>query len=452
MCTDQAGNVHLAYQSWDEKGTATIALLSCHNGKWEDGPTLPGAKAGENRWYPALAAGPDGQVAVAYDVYKDGDYDVHVAVINGKDVNDYAVADSPPFEARPSVAYDAQGRLWIAYEEGPEKWGKNFGALETDRGNPLYGVRSVRVACLVDGKLFKPVGRTAHVEAEQSASPAEPEYAPLRLSEARPRRQGPVVADLPRKAWHAVRQAARHRLADPGPPARRRQMDGADGTASLRRPARLAAGAAAASRRRSAGPHQHRRPVRHARTHWTIRFTPASSIYPASRSSRSSSPLEPKAKPDNKDEAEEVVAVKRMREYRLEVAGKKYQLATRRVPPAHGDFLRRRLRRLARRPVALRHRRGRSSTGSADTDHDNGNGKEYTWWLTQKYTDAYHVPATRSRRCSPTSAASSIRMGHRNCLFVRRGIRTLPRLDEPDKDKAPSPTFTPMTPRCSIAT
>ena len=24
-------------------------------------------------------------------------------------------------------------------------------------------------------------------------------------------------------------------------------------------------------------------------------------------------------------------------------------------------------------------------------DHDNGNGREYTWWLTQKMNDAYHV-------------------------------------------------------------
>ena len=41
-------------------------------------------------------------------------------------------------------------------------------------------------------------------------------------------------------------------------------------------------------------------------------------------------------------------------------------------------------------------------------DHDNGGGKEYTWWLVQKTTDLYHVPAP-SPRCSPTSAASPTR-------------------------------------------
>src|SRR5262249_6468269 len=67
LCTDQGGNLHAAYQTWDEAGQARIALMSCREGKWSEGPVLPGAKKGENRWYAALAAGPDGQVAVAYD-------------------------------------------------------------------------------------------------------------------------------------------------------------------------------------------------------------------------------------------------------------------------------------------------------------------------------------------------------------------------------------------------
>ena len=41
-------------------------------------------------------------------------------------------------------------------------------------------------------------------------------------------------------------------------------------------------------------------------------------------------------------------------------------------------------------------------------DHDNGGGKEYTWWLIQKTTDLYSQPP-RSPRCSPTSGASPTR-------------------------------------------
>src|SRR5262249_32934647 len=88
-------------------------------------------------------------------VYKDGDYDVFVNVIDGDKVSETAVATSPRFEARPSLAYTTDGRLWIAYEEGPEKWGKDYGILDDKDGNPLYSARSVRVACLDEGKLLK---------------------------------------------------------------------------------------------------------------------------------------------------------------------------------------------------------------------------------------------------------------------------------------------------------
>src|SRR5207247_9434259 len=71
--------------------------------------------------------------------------------------SEHWVASSSRFEARPSVAYDAQGRLWIAYEEGPKNWGKDSGAL-FHTGDPLYSDRSVRVVCLdTDGQLQRPI-------------------------------------------------------------------------------------------------------------------------------------------------------------------------------------------------------------------------------------------------------------------------------------------------------
>ncbi len=60
-------------------------------------------------------------------------------------------------------------------------------------------------------------------------------------------------------------------------------------------------------------------------------------------------------------------------------------------------------------------------------DHDNGGGKEYTWWLIQKTTDLYHqapnfVPMYTYERSVAYPG------GHRNVMFPRRGVRTLPRL------------------------
>src|SRR5207244_3649994 len=91
-------------------------------------------------------------------VYRDGDYDVQVLVFEGaQNPSEHWVATSSRYEARPSIAYDGQGRLWIAYEEGPVQWGKDSGAL-AQKGDPLYSDRSVRVVCLdTDGKLKRPV-------------------------------------------------------------------------------------------------------------------------------------------------------------------------------------------------------------------------------------------------------------------------------------------------------
>ena len=59
-------------------------------------------------------------------------------------------------------------------------------------------------------------------------------------------------------------------------------------------------------------------------------------------------------------------------------------------------------------------------------DHDNGGGREYTWWITQKLTDIFYTPG---RFVPMFSYERSVGYpeGHRNVIFVQRGIRPLPR-------------------------
>ena len=72
-------------------------------------------------------------------------------------------------------------------------------------------------------------------------------------------------------------------------------------------------------------------------------------------------------------------------------------------------------------------------------DHDNGNGREYTWWLTQKTTDAFHLPGKFTPMFSYERSVSYPE-GHRNCVFAQRGVRTLPRLPISDrKEFGPAP-------------
>src|SRR5262245_5276887 len=70
----------------------------------------------------------------------------------------------------------------------------------------------------------------------------------------------------------------------------------------------------------------------------------------------------------------------------------------------------------------------------ANADHDNGAGREYSWWLTQKFSDAYHVAGRFTPMCS-SERSVAYPHGHRNCMFARRGVRTLPRLAQPDEKK-----------------
>src|SRR4029077_13624661 len=63
-------------------------------------------------------------------------------------------------------------------------------------------------------------------------------------------------------------------------------------------------------------------------------------------------------------------------------------------------------------------------------DHDTGAGREYPWWLTQKFTDAYHV-ANAFTPMFTYERSVAYPDGHRNCMFVQRGVRTLPRLAPP---------------------
>ena len=134
---------------------------------------------------------------------------------------------------------------------------------------------------------------------------------------------------------------------------------------------------------------------------------------------------EPDAAPVEAVHGEEPADVARMRNYRVDAGGKTYRLL-------RGDF---------HRHTEISQDGG--SDGSLEdmwryaidaagfdwmgnADHDNGGGKEYTWWLVQKTTDLYHSPKLTTLFTYERSVAYP--HGHRNVMFDHRGVRTLPRL------------------------
>ena len=148
--TDSAGRVWVAWQAFRATNLEILAAV-------QQGDTFSAERvvstSPANNWDPAIAASAAGDVAVSWDTYDKGDYDVYVRQLSLSPTNAIAltapraVAASLQFEARSSMAYDAQNRLWIAYETAPRLWGKDYGALDTD-GVGLYLNHNIAVRCL----------------------------------------------------------------------------------------------------------------------------------------------------------------------------------------------------------------------------------------------------------------------------------------------------------------
>ncbi len=74
-----------------------------------------------NSWAPALAAASEkngGRVAIGWDTYEKGDYDVWLREFDAdaKPSDARPVANTPEYEVHPALTYNADGSLWIAYE------------------------------------------------------------------------------------------------------------------------------------------------------------------------------------------------------------------------------------------------------------------------------------------------------------------------------------------------
>jgi len=437
MCTDAKGAVWLAWQSWDEKGRARIKLSQEQDGKWAELRWQPEFPDG-NAWHPALAAAPDGRVAVAWDCYRNGSYDILVAVANGAaTVN---IATSGKFEARPSIVFDPHNRLWVAYEEGPEGWGKDYGAFAPGKGNPLYNERSVRVVCLTpDGTLKRP---TAELPTSSYAPPALP-FDALKTAqyEKTPRYAYPRLGlDGQGRVWLAHRRNFGTRYSShPGSywVTFVQRLDGANWSAPIEvnhsdglldsRPVLLP------------DPAGGLRVVHNTDGRLTTPEVIDNQVYtstvdlPAKAGVLQLMDHEPGQSSVPKEVVVENEAVKRMRAHKVEAGGKTYRLY-------RGEY----------------HRHTEISwDGGADGsledmfryaqdagqldwigngDHDNGAGREYPWWLTQKFSDAYYHAGFTPMFTYERSV--SYPHGHRNVMFARRGVRTLARLAPPAGGKA----------------
>jgi hypothetical protein len=154
--TDSTGRVWVAWQGFRNGNLEILTMAQLLPGGDAFTPESVVSTSPASDWDPAIAAGASGEVAISWDTYDKGDYDVYLrrARLGPSAVGvtldpARAVAASLGFEARSSIAYDRQNRIWIAYETADQKWGKDYGALDTS-GINLYANHNIAVR-VIDG-------------------------------------------------------------------------------------------------------------------------------------------------------------------------------------------------------------------------------------------------------------------------------------------------------------
>ncbi|MBM4083294.1 MAG: hypothetical protein FJ272_00725, partial [Planctomycetes bacterium] len=469
--TDSSGRVWLAWQGFRGNNSNIFAMRQ-DGERFGKEVTISDSPA--NEWDPAIAADRKGNVAIAWDSYAKGDYDVHLRLFGASTTLGEAmpIAASLDCEMRPSLAYDRDGRLWIAWEQSGEKWGKDYGALEKD-GIALYQGRWVGMKVYADGQFWKPqadlddvmpLGKGRRAKADRGKREAgkimgEEEQQALGQ---KPFNGFPRMAcDAAGRVWLAFRYRAGQGRSALGTLWYEEALycDGdrwvgpifIPNTDNLldNRPALVAAKdglivVGSSDQRQRGG----RRGARRAKAEGEDQGDPFDNDIFAAVLAASSPPTPPKlvraepekpAAPTASTEAEDV---KRIRAYRAESGGKPVRILRgefHRHTEISGDGM---------NDGALLDmwRYGLDAAAMdwiGNGDHDNGGHREYPWWIIQKTTDVFHVgeafvPMFTYER--------SVRYpeGHRNVVFAQRGVRTLPRLPKQEEEDAPPAPDTQM--------
>lgn len=467
--TDATGRVWVAWQGFRNNNLEVLATAQTGD---SFAPEATVSLSPASDWDPAIAAAPDGQVAISWDTYDKGDYDVYVRRVFFTDQigldDPIPIAATDNFEARSSLAYDPQNRLWIAYEFAGSRWGKDFGAYDTS-GLPLYSAHTIQVRCLIGNDLYATVDDVANT---LPGTPANELFLPTT--------RGP----FPTQPDPTLTQK-RANNAGIGPPAGPknsfpRLATDQDGTVYLafRQIAGNGMSSSHATGGVSVGSIWVGAIVYFDGNKWNgpgvLGFTDAvgdnrpalvalepGRLLIAHSSDHRLSPLANAGTPQNDNVSSDIfqseLAITRTQQapvlqkigritpaapdpaaaaeaaqsalansYRPTVNGQRLQLV-------RGDFHRHTEISFDGRgdgPLidGYRYYVDAASLGWAGCcDHDNGDAREYTWWLNQKFADAYllgakFIPMFYYER------SVSYPEGHRNVIFDKRGIRTLPRL------------------------
>jgi len=148
LTVDITGALCLAYQTSDKHGHFNIYLQRKVRGQWED-PVLVSNTSGNN-WCPSIATCSDGKLAIAWDGYASGSYDIYLRFIDPRmslGPTMRLTADDF-FQANVTLSPAPDGAVWIAWNRGTPNWGKDNGLYPTtsiSEYNFLHTRRSLEI-------------------------------------------------------------------------------------------------------------------------------------------------------------------------------------------------------------------------------------------------------------------------------------------------------------------
>jgi hypothetical protein len=466
--TDANGRVWVAWQGARQN---VFRILARHQteGGWSE-ETVVGSQS-RNCWDPAIAASTaiegkgGGRVAIAWDSYDKGDYDVWLSEFDagGKPTAPRPAAATLRFEARPSLAYDKGGRLWVAWEEGAEMWAKDFGAL-AKKGVPIYqSGRSINLRVLEDGHWKEPLDPVADaLPGPARAGRGKRAKAAPAGGEAVFNNFARLAADRDGRVWLLCRTRGTGNRATPVGSAWLSEAACYDGKQWVgpiplansdnlgdNRPAVVAAPEGGVfmawstdhrmARRvqRAAGAGNASLGSQHDPFDNDIMVGRVALASPPGATELKTADAPSVAKP-SADEIKEAADVARIRDYRTRVGGNELRILRgefHRHTEISGDGM-------GDGPLEDMWRYAIDSASMdwiGNGDHDNGGGREYPWWIIQKSTDAYRLPGLFEPMFTYERSVQYPE-GHRNVVFAKRGIRTLPRLPKQNEtDPGPAP-------------
>ena len=427
--SDGAGRAWIAWQGWRD-GQFDIFLQQL--GASAAQPVTVSASP-RNDWNPAIASNGDGTVWVAWDSYDQGSYDVFARrAANGRLDETVAVAASARFEARASIAVDAKGRAWVAYEDGPENWGKDYGDRWPGRnGAPFYLDRYIKVRVVEPGRVLQTVDYQAPFIESYYDDPKKAMDLRHRISMPR------LSLDSAGRPWLLYRRHPEKSGLGELWSSYAAYYDGAQWSNEIplpssinlldQRPALVPFDGAILAlystdkRINNVRDREHNDLVAAFLDAGKPAAPPALAEVRPEGHARAAMPIHPNEEAD----------IARIRSHRVTLGGKTYRYV-------RGEF-HRHTEISAHRdwdgPLEEVWRYGLDVAAMdwiGTGDHDYGYGLDYLWWLTQKQTDLYRHPGVFSPM--HTYERSQVYpSGHRNVMFAQRGIRALPRL--PGRDE-----------------